>query len=201
MRSLISRPSGIIKITSPTSSNAQDVAGKWTSIVEGFGGQANSSSINFNQDGTTLRGSYEDGFGSAQIDDGNADGGTINFKVTREFGERRMVSAFSGKLEGKAIKGTLTVDGRDGPREMAWEAYRTPEIDPSGLWVWKTTSGRDGSQRNSWVKLKFAKRELTGTYQTERGEIPITDPVLDGRTISFKVARGFGAFSTRAAIH
>ena len=184
--------SAALLFTSPTSSNGQDVAGKWASIVEGFGGQANSSSISFDQDGTALSGSYEDGFGSAQVSEGKAEEGAVSFKVTREFGGRNMVSSFSGKLDGKAIKGTLSVEGRDGLREIAWEAYRTPEIDPSGLWVWKTTSRRDGSERNSWVKLKFAKGELTGTYLTERGEVEIKEPVLDGKAISFKVERGFG---------
>jgi hypothetical protein len=184
--------SAALLFTSPTSSNGQEVAGNWISIVEGFGGQANSSSVSFNQDGAALSGSYEDGFGSAQIEEGKAEGGAVSFKITREFGERKMISAFSGKLDGKAIKGTLSIEGRDGPREVNWEAYRTPEVDPSGLWTWKTTSRRDGSARNSWVKLKFAKGELTETYITERGEVAIKAPALDGKTISFKVERGFG---------
>ena len=97
----------------------------------------------------------------------------------------------SGKQEGKAMKGTLLIDGRDGPREMAWEAYRTPEIDPAGLWKWKTTNGRDGTERDSWVTLKYAKGALAGTYRTTRNQVAITDAVLEGKNISFKVERRF----------
>ena len=97
----------------------------------------------------------------------------------------------SGKQEGKAMKGTLLIDGRDGPREMAWEAYRAPEIDPAGLWKWKTTNGRDGTERDSWVTLKYAKGALAGTYRTTRNQVAITDVVLEGKNISFKVERRF----------
>jgi hypothetical protein len=174
------------------SAAGEDLSGKWTSIVEGFGGQANTGSLTLSQDGGSLKGSHEDGFGESEIEDGKAGESSVSFKITREFGERKMVATFSGKAEGKAITGIMTIVGRDGPREMKWEAYRTPEIDPTGLWKWKTASGRDGAERSSWVKLKYAKGELTGTYRTERGEMAITEPVLEGKTISFKIERGFG---------
>ncbi len=180
-------------LCSITSSAAEDdLSGKSTSIIEGFGGQANTGFLTLSQDGDALQGSHEDGFGDSEIEEGKAESGAISFKITREFGDRKMVTAFSGKTEGRAIIGTMTIDGRDGLREMKWEAYRTPEIDPTGLWKWKSTSGRDGTERSSWVKLKHAKGELTGTYLTERGEVAVKDPTLDGKMISFKVERGFG---------
>jgi hypothetical protein len=177
--------------TLSTSAAEQDVSGKWTAIVEGFGGQADKNTLTLSQEGSALKGSYESGFGKSEIEEGKAEGGAISFKITREFGDRKMVSKFSGKVDDKAIKGSLTVDGRDGPREMAWEAYRTPEIDPTGLWKWKTVRGRDGAERDSWVKLKYAKGALTGTYRTTRSQAAITDAVLEGKNISFKVERRF----------
>ncbi|MGI9241358.1 MAG: hypothetical protein ACR2RV_11190 [Verrucomicrobiales bacterium] len=178
----------------PTSASADehDVSGEWTSIIESSEGQTTKGSLSLSQEGSSVEGNHDGGFGNSEIEDGNAEEGAVSFTVTREFGDRRMVTKFAGKSDGKAIRGTMTIDGRDGPREMKWEAYRKPEIDPTGLWKWMSAGGRDGAERSNWVKLKYAKGELTGTYQTERGEIAIKDATLDGKQLSFKVERGFG---------
>jgi hypothetical protein len=169
-----------------------DVSGTWTWSSEGFWGQAMDATLTLTEKDGALSGSFDGGFGKSEIE-GKADGGVISFQYTRSFGDREITSKFSGKLDDKLLKGTIALEGLDEPRSAGWKAYRTPEIDPSGLWKWQTTSGRDGAQqRDSWVKLRFGEEGLSGSYRTSRGQSPISDATLEGKEISFKVERRWG---------
>jgi hypothetical protein len=59
------------------------------------------------------------------IQDGAFKDGTVTFAVVRERDGQKFTSKFQGKVDGDAIKGTMTMN-RDGEaREMPWEAKRT----------------------------------------------------------------------------
>ena len=60
-----------------------------------------------------------------EIGDGKLKDGEVSFTVTREFNGNKMVSKYSGKITGDAIKGKTETDRGDGnaqPRD--WEAKR-----------------------------------------------------------------------------
>ncbi|MEZ5324990.1 MAG: hypothetical protein R3F19_07995 [Verrucomicrobiales bacterium] len=175
-----------------TSSQAEDSAtGTWIWSAEGFRGRAVEATATLKQDGSNLSGTYDGGFGKDSIKNGKIDGETIAFEVVRQFGDRSFTTAFTGKLAGDAITGKIEMSGFDQPRSADWKAWRAPEIDPSGLWKW-STEGRNGQQRDQWVKLAYVEGKLSGTYRTERGHVAIQDAVLKGKELSFKVERGFG---------
>ncbi|HJM65734.1 MAG TPA: hypothetical protein QGF50_18615 [Roseibacillus sp.] len=178
---------------------ADDLSGSWILSSEAFiGGGTSEATLTLKQEGAELSGAYEDGFGKPEIEEGKVADGEISFKITRTFGDRVFTTKYSGKLKGKLLIGSMTLEGFNEPRTVEWRAYRAPEIDPTGLWKWQTTSQRDGTKRDSWVKLTYAGGELTGTYKTGRGQSQVVDAKLEGKQISFKVVLRFGerSFST-----
>ena len=52
--------------------------------------------------------------------------GTVSFEIEREFGGNKVVTKYSGKLDGDTITGTSERPGRDGgaPRSSEWVAKR-----------------------------------------------------------------------------
>ncbi len=183
-------------VANSTDVASSNVAGSWSWTVEGFGGQEFEAHVTLEQDGTALKGTYKGGFfGSDPVEAGKIEGDSISFKTVRRFRDNEFATTYAGKVSGDEIVGKIESPGRDGDtRVRDWHAYREPEIDPSGLWKWSTTSrrGNGNGQRDSWVKLAYAKGKLTGVYRTTRSQAPIKDAQLEGKELSFKVERGFG---------
>jgi len=170
----------------------EDVSGKWELTAEGFRGEPVESVLTLAQDGAALSGSYDAGFGEPMtIEEGKFENGEISFKTSRTFGDRSFTSRFALKPEGRKLAGSLTLEGMGDPRTVPVEGYRAPEVDPSGLWKWTSAPRREGAaERSNWVKLEYAKGELTGKYMTEDGQVAISDAKLEGKEVSFAVARG-----------
>ena len=166
----------------------QNVAGGWTWEYESFGGRTASDSVTLAVEGEELSGEHRGFFGATKIENGKIDGNTISFSVSRSIGDRTMTSKYSGNVDGDKITGSVATEGFGDTRTIDWVAYRKPEIDPSGLWVW-TSPGRGGDERKNWVKLNYDKSELSGLFLTERSQVPIQKAVLKGKAISFEIAR------------
>jgi hypothetical protein len=64
------------------------------------------------------------------------------------------------------------------------------KIDPTGTWKWSFALP-GGETRESVLTLKLDGDKLSGTISGRRGDRPVTDPVLKGDEISFKVIREF----------
>ena len=170
---------------------ASDVAGSWSWTAPGFGGQEIDAELTLKQSGAEISGTYNGRRGETKIEGGKVEGDSISFNYVRSFGDNDFTTTFAGKVQEGEIVGKITSPGRDGDtRETYWHADKDPEINPSGLWKWSRTSGRDGSQRHSWVKLAYAKGKLTGVYRTTRSQAPIKEATLNGKEIAFKVERG-----------
>jgi hypothetical protein len=64
------------------------------------------------------------------------------------------------------------------------------KVDPTGTWKW-SFGPPSGQGREIVLTLKLEGDKLTGTISGRRGDRPITDPVLNGDEISFRVTREF----------
>ncbi len=98
-----------------------DVTGTWTWSQEGPGGQMQFT-LKLKQDGEKLAGTIT-GFGGEEspIENGSVKDGTVSFKVTRDFGGMSLVTTYTGKVSGNAMKGrSETVFAMD------FDAKRTP---------------------------------------------------------------------------
>jgi hypothetical protein len=99
--------------------------GTWTWEAAGRGGQTRTATLKLKLEGDKLTGAMlgRDDQEFA-IKDATFKDNTIAFKVTRQFGDREVTQAYTGKLEGNTIKGKITFE-RDGEtNEREWEAKR-----------------------------------------------------------------------------
>jgi hypothetical protein len=100
---------------------AADVTGKWTAEVPGRGGNMQTNTFVFKQDGAKLTGTMDAGRGGpAEISDGKVDGDDISFTVTRSFQDQTFKLTYKGKISGDEIKFTRTMEGGRGgaPQEF-----------------------------------------------------------------------------------
>ena len=102
-----------------------DVTGTWKWTVE-RNGNTIETTLKLKQDGEKLTGtmSGRQGGNDIEIEDGKVKGDAVSFKVTRMFGENKVVMKYQGKLSGDSIKGDTKFerDGQEQTRE--WEAKR-----------------------------------------------------------------------------
>jgi hypothetical protein len=101
-----------------------DPSGTWTWTVNNPNGQSFESTATFKREGDKVTGTVTGRRGDTAISDGQLKDGTLTFTVMREREGRKMVSKFQGKVEGNAIKGTMTMDRGDGAQSRPWEAKR-----------------------------------------------------------------------------
>jgi hypothetical protein len=103
---------------------AADPTGTWKWSVE-RNGQTFETTLKLKLEGSSLTGTVTGRQGNeSPIEEGKFADDTVSFKVTREFGDNKLVFAYEGKLEGDAIKGTtkFTRDGEAQSRD--WNAKR-----------------------------------------------------------------------------
>lgn len=63
---------------------------------------------------------------SIAISNASCKGDTVSFEVEREYNGNKVVTKYTGKLQGDTIKGSIVSPGRDGgePQKREWEARR-----------------------------------------------------------------------------
>src|SRR4051794_36874730 len=84
---------------------AAGATGPWKWTVE-RDGNSYETTLKLKQDGEKLTGTMSGRQGSeTAIEDGKVVGDTISFKVTREFGDTKVVQMYQGKVSSDTIKG------------------------------------------------------------------------------------------------
>jgi hypothetical protein len=103
---------------------AADPTGTWKWSVE-RNGQNFESTLKLKLEGSSLTGVYVGRQSETPIEEGKFENDNVSFKVTRMFGDNKVVMAYEGKLSGDTIKGTtkFTRDGETQSRD--WEAKRS----------------------------------------------------------------------------
>ena len=114
-------PAKAAKVAAPAKA---DPSGTWTWTVSTPNGQSFESTATFKREGDKVTGTVTGRRGDTPISDGQFKDGTLTFTVSREREGRKMVSKFSGKLDGNALTGTMTMDRGDGAQSRPWEAKR-----------------------------------------------------------------------------
>lgn len=75
----------------------------------GGGGGGQTTTLTLKQDGSKLTGTISGGRGGdTDIEEGKVEDGKLSFKVTREFNGNKMVTSYSGTVEGETLKLTVT---------------------------------------------------------------------------------------------
>lgn len=85
------------------------VAGKWQMTWEAFRGGQQQGTLTFQQDGSTLTGTFEGPRGSTPLT-GTVDGNNISFTVQIQ-GRRTFTMAYTGSLSGDKLSGTFKMQG------------------------------------------------------------------------------------------
>ena len=94
---------------------AADVTGKWTAQVPGRQGATVETTFNLKAEGDKLTVTMSSPQGDVAISDGKIAGDDISFAVVREFNGNSFKIIYKGKVAGKEIKFTRTIEGRDAP--------------------------------------------------------------------------------------
>jgi hypothetical protein len=96
---------------------AADVTGKWTAEVPGRGGNPQTNTFTFKQEGAKLTGTVDGGRGGpAEVQNGKVEGDDVTFTLVRNFGGNEVKLNYKGKISGNEIK--FNVEGGRGPQEF-----------------------------------------------------------------------------------
>lgn len=107
-----------------------DPAGTWAWTMAGRnGGPERKMTLTLKVEGEKLTGKLSSPGRDGQatetaIADGKVKGGDVSFSVTREFNGNKMVSKYSGKITGDALKGKIETDRNGETQSRDWEAKR-----------------------------------------------------------------------------
>ncbi len=73
-----------------------------------------------------ITGAYSNQFGNTAISNASLQDDVIRFDVERDFGGKKYVVKYQGKMEGDTIKGTIEAPGHDGGEavKLDWNAKR-----------------------------------------------------------------------------
>ena len=101
------------------------VTGKWKTVRERDDGSTMEFIYNLQQEGTKLTGTTTFNNGEEiPVTMGKVEGDKVTFKVVRERDGRSFTAAYTGKVQGQSIVGTVAVDWGDGARDFDWEAKK-----------------------------------------------------------------------------
>jgi hypothetical protein len=103
---------------------AADATGNWKWTVE-RNGNTFEQTLKLKQEGSQLTGSISGRQGNeTAIEDGKVADEMVSFKVTRMFGDAKVVFTYQGKLSGDEIKGTTKFDREGETQSFDWNAKR-----------------------------------------------------------------------------
>ena len=98
----------------------------------------------------------------------------------------------AGEIDEDVFKGRVTMKFGEREFKRSVAANRVlPEANPERTWVWSSRRGRDGDSVENKLALSKADGKLGGSFTSGDENTPVTDVVLDGNQISFKLRRTF----------
>ncbi|MDG2122656.1 MAG: hypothetical protein P8J87_03100 [Verrucomicrobiales bacterium] len=162
--------------------------GVWKWTYELPNGQKGAPWLQLRQDGEKVTGIYESRGQAAEVNEGTVKDGVLSFSVDRERDGNEYSVKYSGKIEGDELVGNVTVKFGEDERTMDWVAKRATTIaTASGVWGWTVSWG----DRSFSPVLALEQRAdvVTGTLKFGERETAISEGILKGETVSFKVVR------------
>jgi hypothetical protein len=107
--SLLAAPILVAQDSQSNSSQAVNISGAWQISWEGRGG-TQQATIQIQQDGSTLSGTFQDSGGNSSQLTGSVAGNNVSFSVQVQ-SRRTMTLAFTGTINGDKMSGTLQPQG------------------------------------------------------------------------------------------
>lgn len=171
-------------------------AGEWDVAMNTPGGTRNFK-MKLKVDGEKLTGEVGRDTGTLPLT-GTAKGNDIQFSYTVKYNDNDLVLTMTGKIDGDAIKGTVSFGGM---AEDEWSAKRSgaaavtaaaaaassAKVDVTGAWDVEVQT--DQGSGNPAFTLKQEGEKLTGNYKGLLGESALTGTVKgDKIEFSFKVS-------------
>jgi hypothetical protein len=126
---LLAAPLLLAQNSESNNSESASIGGTWQLSWQGHGG-SEQATIQIQQDGSALSGTFQDSRGSSQLS-GSVDRNNVSFGVQVQ-GRRTMTLAFTGTTNGDKMSGTVQPQGGGGGREAggggqgnhSWSAVR-----------------------------------------------------------------------------
>jgi hypothetical protein len=125
------------------------------------------------------------------ITNGVVTGNEVHFEVVRQQYGLAVTTRYSGKLEGKSVRGRVESDWAGQAQAYPWEARRYSGIE--GTWKWTNLFG--GRPFESRVTLNLDGDKLTGSMPSREGRSnEIKNASFIDNEVIFEVERGRGDF-------
>jgi hypothetical protein len=120
---------GMVGLAQAADKNDPTGTWKWKSKF-GKGGKEVERTLKLEYKGGKLSGALVGGGkgGDSKIEDGEFKDGEVTFTVTRERGDMKIVSKYSGKVSDDTIKGSITTDFNGKENKQDWDAKRAGKV-------------------------------------------------------------------------
>jgi hypothetical protein len=115
---------GLLALVFVSTAAAADPTGTWKWSVMGKDNATVEQTAKLKLEGDKLTGTVTRGNNDTAITDGSFKDGTVAFTVTVERGGNKIVSKYSGKLDGDMIKGKIESDRGGKTNSRDWVAKR-----------------------------------------------------------------------------
>ena len=160
---------------------AADITGEWESHVEGPEGSMDFS-FTFKVDGSTLTGTMTSQWGAAPLQNGKIEGDDFTFEIDAE----GYLFSYTGKV---VDENTLQLTMEQFQAEMELTRKTTAAVNIDGRWQGEMDSPNMGPMVFVF-NFKVDGDNLTGTIESDMGEMPISNGKVNGAEFSFDVDAG-----------
>ncbi len=167
------------------------LAGSWKINMTLESGQKLQPTLRLEEKNGKLRGLYVGVSGKeARIPSVTYHDREVSFQVPDQFDEEKAQFAFTGKVSGDSIRGTVQLKSATQTVSRKFEAERvkTPTADVAGTWKLRVAL-KDGPTFEPTLKVQQQGSGVTGTYIGEQGSTPIADALIFGNELTFDVVR------------
>ncbi len=167
-------------------SRGRGLYGDWQVKYE-VGGRQRESILSFSRDRQGNRtGQWISFMGFSELKDLKYEDGQLSFaRVSRNRDGQSTMSKFTGTIQDGKLSGTMSSDRG----EYKLEGKPSPRV-PRAAGSWKMTLKREDREFTSNLVIKADKEgKLTAQWQSERGELEITDVQYERGSLSFKMER------------
>lgn len=169
-----------------------DFTGTWHWTFTMPDGTEVAPKIKLKQEGGTVTGisSLRSGTDTS-ITNGIVTGNEVRFEVVRRQHGLTVTTRYTGKLDGKFVRGRVESDWTGQAQSYPWEARRYSGIE--GTWKWTNLFG--GRAFESRVTLQLDGEKLTGSSPSREGRPnEIKNASFKDNEVYFEVERGRGEF-------
>lgn len=169
-----------------------DPTGTWTWTFTPQNGEPRTSTLILKKDGDKLAGTVTGrGGNESQIQNAKLAGDVLTFEVSRERGDNRIITKYTGTIVGDTIKGKSEVEREGQTRSRDWEAKRKASPMANNLTgTWRYSFTADGGQTfEPTLRLKQEGEKVTGVIVFGENERPISEGKIQNGEVTFKLVR------------